>query len=221
MQYRASKPVVRYTQPSQLPGDSMPGHGKRARKVFHLCAHGCQLVRELLVSERLEKVGELLARLALHLECELNTTVDEFPHLDEISLLQATCRHRWRADSDAAGCHRRDIAVHRIFVERDVHILKHLLHLVAGEAKRTQVDSEVYSRLVLVERRALLGRLGPRRKKIMPARGPRRDLCVVVVTMSAYSNGQFCSPVATSPEMCAISTRRKAPTLSQMERIRA
>mmetsp|Transcript_90730 Transcript_90730/g.256433 ORF Transcript_90730/g.256433 Transcript_90730/m.256433 type:complete len:216 (+) Transcript_90730:445-1092(+) len=38
-------------------------------------------------------------------------------------------------------------------------------------------------------------------KKIMPARGPRSDLCVVVVTTSQYSKGLTCSPVATRPEM--------------------
>jgi hypothetical protein len=38
-----------------------------------------------------------------------------------------------------------------------------------------------------------------RRKKIMPARGPRSDLCVVVVTMSAHSNGDASCPAATRP----------------------
>ena len=33
----------------------------------------------------------------------------------------------------------------------------------------------------------------------MPARGPRRDLCVVVVTMSQYSNGCAASCAATRP----------------------
>lgn len=38
-----------------------------------------------------------------------------------------------------------------------------------------------------------------RRKKIMPARGPRRDLWVVVVTMSAYLKGVVSVPAATRP----------------------
>lgn len=37
------------------------------------------------------------------------------------------------------------------------------------------------------------------RKKIMPARGPRRDLWVVVVTTSQYSNGCASSWAATKP----------------------
>ena len=37
------------------------------------------------------------------------------------------------------------------------------------------------------------------RKKIMPARGPRSDLCVVVVTMSQYGNGCAASSAATKP----------------------
>ena len=37
------------------------------------------------------------------------------------------------------------------------------------------------------------------RKKIMPARGPRSDLCVVVVTTSQYSNGCASSCAATRP----------------------
>src|SRR6266496_1956536 len=40
-----------------------------------------------------------------------------------------------------------------------------------------------------------------------PARGPRRVLCVVVETMSACGTGLGCSPAATSPAMCAISTK--------------
>ena len=42
-------------------------------------------------------------------------------------------------------------------------------------------------------------------KKIIPARGPRRDLWVVVVTTSQCSKGDGCSPVATNPEMWAMS----------------
>ena len=43
---------------------------------------------------------------------------------------------------------------------------------------------------------------------ITPPRGPRRVLCVVVVTTSAYPKGEGCSPAATSPAMWAISTIR-------------
>mmetsp|Transcript_26385 Transcript_26385/g.79535 ORF Transcript_26385/g.79535 Transcript_26385/m.79535 type:complete len:242 (+) Transcript_26385:150-875(+) len=58
-------------------------------------------------------------------------------------------------------------------------------------------------------------------KKIMPARGPRSDLCVVVVTMSQCSKGEGCSPVATRPEMCAMSAMSSAPTSSAMALKRA
>ena len=40
--------------------------------------------------------------------------------------------------------------------------------------------------------------------------GPRRVLCVVVVTMSAYSNGLGIRSAAMRPEMCAISAIRYA-----------
>ena len=59
---------------------------------------------------------------------------------------------------------------------------------------------------------------GPRRKKIMPARGPRRDLCVVVVTMSLKSKGCDCSSAATRPLMCAMSIMSIAPHLSAISR---
>mmetsp|Transcript_128736 Transcript_128736/g.400535 ORF Transcript_128736/g.400535 Transcript_128736/m.400535 type:complete len:280 (-) Transcript_128736:452-1291(-) len=55
-------------------------------------------------------------------------------------------------------------------------------------------------------------------KKIMPARGPRRDLWVVVVTTSQCSNGAGCWPVATRPEMCAMSAISSAPTSSAISR---
>ena len=48
----------------------------------------------------------------------------------------------------------------------------------------------------------------------MPARGPRRVLCVVVVTMCACGTGEGCAPPATSPAKCAMSTMKSAPTLS-------
>mmetsp|Transcript_38892 Transcript_38892/g.93328 ORF Transcript_38892/g.93328 Transcript_38892/m.93328 type:complete len:222 (-) Transcript_38892:581-1246(-) len=55
-------------------------------------------------------------------------------------------------------------------------------------------------------------------KKIIPARGPRKDLCVVVVTMSQYSKGAGCCPVATRPEMWAMSAMSSAPTSSAISR---
>ena len=42
--------------------------------------------------------------------------------------------------------------------------------------------------------------------RIIPPRGPLIVLWVVEVTISAYSIGLGCSPTATSPAMCAIST---------------
>ena len=53
----------------------------------------------------------------------------------------------------------------------------------------------------------------------MPARGPRSDLWVVVVTMSRVSNGDLASPVATKPEMWAMSAIMYAPVASQILRI--
>mmetsp|Transcript_106116 Transcript_106116/g.295506 ORF Transcript_106116/g.295506 Transcript_106116/m.295506 type:complete len:254 (+) Transcript_106116:395-1156(+) len=55
-------------------------------------------------------------------------------------------------------------------------------------------------------------------KKIMPDLGPRRDLCVVVVTTSQCGKGEGWSPVATRPLMWATSAMRKAPTSSAMAR---
>src|SRR3989442_770014 len=46
----------------------------------------------------------------------------------------------------------------------------------------------------------------------MPPRGPRSVLCVVVVTICAYPTGVGCSPAATKPAKCAMSTRSRSPT---------
>ena len=46
------------------------------------------------------------------------------------------------------------------------------------------------------------------RERIMPPRGPRSVLCVVVVTTSAYGTGLGYSPAATSTAKWAISTIR-------------
>ena len=57
-----------------------------------------------------------------------------------------------------------------------------------------------------------------------PPRGPRSDLCVVVVVMWACGTGSS-SPVntlpATSPAKCAMSTISVAPTWSAISRILA
>jgi len=45
---------------------------------------------------------------------------------------------------------------------------------------------------------------------------PRSVLCVVVVTMSAYSNGEGMTCAATRPEMCAMSANNTAFTSSQI-----
>ena len=49
-------------------------------------------------------------------------------------------------------------------------------------------------------------------ERIIPPRGPRRVLCVVVVTMSATFTGEGCAPPATSPAKWAMSTIKTAPT---------
>ena len=53
---------------------------------------------------------------------------------------------------------------------------------------------------------------GPLCEKTSPPRGPRSVLCVVVVTRSACGNGLGCCPAATSPAMCAMSTKSSAST---------
>ena len=50
------------------------------------------------------------------------------------------------------------------------------------------------------------------RHSTMPPRGPRSVLCVVVVTKSACGTGLGCTPPATRPAMCAMSTISGAPT---------
>src|SRR6266550_3820963 len=51
-------------------------------------------------------------------------------------------------------------------------------------------------------------------QRIKPPRGPRRVLCVVVVTICACGTGEGWSPAATSPATCAMSTMKIAPTSS-------
>ena len=55
----------------------------------------------------------------------------------------------------------------------------------------------------------------------MPERGPASVLWVVEVTTSACSTGLGCSPAATSPAKCAMSTISSAPTSSAISRNRA
>jgi hypothetical protein len=57
-----------------------------------------------------------------------------------------------------------------------------------------------------------------RRQNIIPDRGPRRDLCVVVVTMWLCTKGLQASPAATNPLMCAMSVISRAPTESAIYR---
>ena len=44
--------------------------------------------------------------------------------------------------------------------------------------------------------------------KVMAPLGPRKLLCVVVVTISAYSKGESLTSAAIKPEICAMSTIR-------------
>ena len=50
--------------------------------------------------------------------------------------------------------------------------------------------------------------------KIIPPRGPRKALCVVAVTTSAYFVGLSTTFPATNPIKCAASTIKWAPTSS-------
>ncbi len=54
--------------------------------------------------------------------------------------------------------------------------------------------------------------------RMMPPRGPPRVLWVVEVTTSACSTGLGCSPAATRPAKCAMSTHRYASTSSAIRR---
>ncbi|MCY1241271.1 hypothetical protein D9M72_541630 [compost metagenome] len=45
-------------------------------------------------------------------------------------------------------------------------------------------------------------------ERMMPPRGPARVLCVVDVVTCACGTGDGCSPAATSPAKCAMSTIR-------------
>ena len=57
-----------------------------------------------------------------------------------------------------------------------------------------------------------------RLKKNIPALGPRSDLCVVVVTTSQCSKGEWCCFVATRPEMGSLSAMRMVQASSAMVR---
>ena len=59
------------------------------------------------------------------------------------------------------------------------------------------------------------------RHRISPPRAPPSVLCTVLVTTSAYGTGLGCTPAATSPAKCAMSTINSAPTSSAISRKRA
>merc|ERR1719454_1045587 len=65
------------------------GHGELARPRLDLGLERAELVRRLLLLERLEEVDELLARLGLRLESDLQPAVEEVADLLEVLLLQA------------------------------------------------------------------------------------------------------------------------------------
>ena len=54
--------------------------------------------------------------------------------------------------------------------------------------------------------------------RIIPPRGPRKTLCVVNETTSAYGTGEGIAFPATKPMKCAASTHMIAPTSSQIAR---
>ncbi len=55
-------------------------------------------------------------------------------------------------------------------------------------------------------------------QRIIPPRGPRNVLWVVVVTICAWGTGDGYTPPATSPAKCAMSTTRTASTSSAIDR---
>ena len=58
-------------------------------------------------------------------------------------------------------------------------------------------------------------------QRMSPPRGPRRVLCVVVVTMSEWGTGLGMAPPATRPATWAMSVTTFAPTSSAIWRISA
>ncbi len=56
------------------------------------------------------------------------------------------------------------------------------------------------------------------RETMKPERGPPIVLCTVDETTSAYGTGDGCSPAATRPAKCAMSTQSFAPTSSAIAR---
>jgi len=59
------------------------------------------------------------------------------------------------------------------------------------------------------------------RQRMSPARGPRSVLCVVEVTKSACGTGLGCTPPATRPAMCAMSTTIGVPMAAAARAIRS
>mmetsp|Transcript_53782 Transcript_53782/g.120641 ORF Transcript_53782/g.120641 Transcript_53782/m.120641 type:complete len:331 (+) Transcript_53782:191-1183(+) len=117
----------------------MAGHEELARPCLHAGAEGRNLVLRLARFELLQEINELLAGLRLDLEGKLKTLVKEFANRLEVSLLETARGHRWRTDADTARRHGRDVAVHCVFVEGDVHLLEHLLHLATSQPQRSQI----------------------------------------------------------------------------------
>ena len=74
------------------------------------------------------------------------------------------------------------------------------------EVRKTRIREFFFS-LPLPNSLRLKKNNAPFRKKIIAPRGPRSDLCVVVVTTSACSKGEGTRPAATRPEMWAMSAR--------------
>lgn len=100
-------------------------------------------------------------------------------------------------------------------------VIQHLQEIRVNIFIWTSISNEVslkqiwwIGRRQLTSLPCLLISLTPFLKKIMAPRGPRSDLWVVVVTTSAYSNGEGTTPAATSPLICAISASKIAFCLS-------
>src|SRR6516164_1529836 len=74
--------------------------------------------------------------------------------------------------------------------------------------------NDVYKRASLRPRKVSLSisLANAERQSTKPPRGPRSVLCVVVETMSACGTGLECTPAATRPAICAMSTKNTAST---------
>src|SRR5206468_556941 len=129
--------------------------------------------------------------------------IDQLRHPIHLRHPEPARRQRRRAQPDAARHERRlRIARDRVLVDRDRRPIEQLPCVPGNTCLSTAL---AYSAV----------------QRIIPPRGPRSVLCVVVVTICACGTGDGYTPPATSPAKCAMSTTNTAPTSSATARIAA